>query len=113
MRKLENLKTRKLENQNIGNFKFSNFPIFKFSSPRRSAVRGAVMMEYVIVGVLIAVACIFAVVAFSRTIARGWGVSARGATLNTKEALERQKMNQSATDEEGKTAADFHDSMHE
>ena len=78
----------------------------------RRSRRGATMMEYVIIAVLVAAACVFAVAAFSRTIARGWGVSARGSSLNHTEAAEKQKCNQDATGEEGKQAADYHDLMH-
>ena len=134
MRKLENRKIGKLENWKIGksenrkigsfklskflsfkfpSFKLSKFPIFKPSSPRRSAVRGAVMMEYVIVAVLIAAACALAVVVFSRTTARGTGVAARAATLNHTEAAERQRDNQKATEEENQKAKDYHDLMHD
>jgi len=119
--KLESWKTGKLENRKVGifklfkflNFQISKFPIFKLSSPRRSAVRGAVMMEYVIIATLIAAACVFAVVVFSRTTARGTGVAARAATLNHTEAAERQRDNQKATEEENQKAKDYHDLMHD
>jgi len=55
----------------------------------RTARHGAVMMEYVIVAVLIAAACAYAVLALSRTLMRGWGVSVRATVSDTQAAAEK------------------------
>ena len=78
----------------------------------RKSRRGAVMMEYVIIAVLIAAACVAGVLVLSRATARGWGVSSRGATANHTEAASRQKASQNQTGEDAGVAEDYHDSMH-
>lgn len=74
--------------------------------------RGAVMMEYVIVAVLIAAACVVAVAMFGKTIVGMFDVAGKGATgdhSGAKEALETVQETQSSDAEE---ASEYHDSMH-
>lgn len=52
----------------------------------RRRKRGAVQMEYVIVAVLIAAACVAAVVVFGRTMVVGFDVAGRGAVGDSKSA---------------------------
>ena len=74
--------------------------------------RGAVMMEYVIVAVLIAAACVVAVAMFGKTIVGMFDVAAKGATgdhSGAKETLEQTQQTQST---DASQASEFHDSMH-
>lgn len=74
--------------------------------------RGAVMMEYVIVAVLIAAACVVAVAMFGKTIVGMFDVAAKGASgdhSGAKEALDQTQQTQNADAAE---ASEFHDSMH-
>jgi len=73
---------------------------------------GAVMMEYVILAVLIAAACVVAVAMFGKTIVGMFDTAAKGATADhtgAKNTLEdtRQTQNDDAT-----KSKDYHDSMH-
>ncbi len=74
--------------------------------------RGAVMMEYVIVAVLIAAACVLGVVTFSRSIAYGFSIGAKGATADSADAKTSQKNYRLQLDDDTQTAKDYHDSMH-
>lgn len=74
--------------------------------------RGAVMMEYVIVGVLIAVACIMGVVMFSRSIMYAFDTGARGATADSKTVKESQTEYRKQLDQDSQDAKSYHDSMH-
>ena len=71
--------------------------------------RGAVMMEYVIVTVLIAAACVVAVAMFGKTIVGMFDVAAKGDHSGAKEALEETQQTQESDASE---ASEFHDSMH-
>lgn len=74
--------------------------------------KGAVMMEYVIVAVLIAAACVVAVAMFGKTIVGMFDVAAKGATgdhSGSKTTLDQ--VQQTQTDDASK-ASEFHDSMH-
>ena len=74
--------------------------------------RGAVMMEYVIVAVLIAAACVVAVAMFGKTIVGMFDVAAKGASADhsgAKTALDETQQKQS---EDASKASEFHDSMH-
>jgi Flp pilus assembly pilin Flp len=84
---------------------------FRYPSLRH-ARRGAVMMEYVVIAVLIAAACVCGVLVVSRSIARGWGVSARGTTLDHTAAAEKRAASQDAVENDAKVAEDYHDTMH-
>ncbi len=74
--------------------------------------RGAVMMEYVIVGLLIAVACILGVVMFSRSILYAFDSSARGATADSNATKKSQEAYRQQLDQDAKDAKSYHDSMH-
>ena len=74
--------------------------------------KGAVMMEYVIVAVLIAAACVVAVAMFGKTIVGMFDVAAKGATgdhSGAKTALDETQQTQS---EDASKASEFHDGMH-
>lgn len=82
------------------------------SNRRKQSERGAVMMEYVIVAVLIAAACILGVVVFSRSILYGFDMSARGATADSDKVKKSQEAYRKQLDEDSKDAKAYHDSMH-
>jgi Flp pilus assembly pilin Flp len=88
-------------------FKVSSFQVFPFSR------RGAVMMEYVIVAVLIAAACVLGVLVLSRAIARGWTVSGKGSTLEHGAAADLQQKAWQLGEQDKKAAEDYHDAMHQ
>ena len=74
--------------------------------------KGAVMMEYVIVAVLIAAACVVAVAIFGKTIVGMFNVAGKGASAQhteAKEALDKTQEDQSSGAEQ---ASEYHDSMH-
>jgi len=70
-------------------------------------------MEYVVVAVLIAAACVVGVLVFSRATARGWMISGTGTTLQPEKTAEMQKKAQAKTGEETQVGEDYHDSFHE
>lgn len=74
--------------------------------------KGAVMMEYVIIAVLIAAACVVAVAIFGKTIVGMFDVAGKGASAQHTEA----KSTLDQTQEDQKTgagqASQYHDSMH-
>jgi Flp pilus assembly pilin Flp len=74
--------------------------------------RGAVMMEYVIVGVLIAAACVLGVVMFGRSILYAFDTGARGATADSAKVKKSQEAYRKQLDDDSKAAKDYHDSMH-
>jgi Flp pilus assembly pilin Flp len=74
--------------------------------------RGAVMMEYVIVGVLIAAACVIGVVVFSRSVLYGFDVTGKGATADSAKAKKNQEQYRQQLDVDSKDAKAYHDSMH-
>jgi len=88
-------------------FRHSVTPSFRHSQS------GAVMMEYVIVAVLIAAACVVGVLVFSRSVARGWMISGTGTTLQSGKAAELQKKAQDKAAEESKIGENYHDSFHD
>lgn len=73
---------------------------------------GAVMMEYVIVGVLIAVACLLAVVLLSRAIFYGFDTAQVGASGDTATVQKIQSEARQNLDRDAKNAGDYHDSLH-
>lgn len=74
---------------------------------------GAVMMEYVILAVLIAAACVVAVAMFGKTIVGMFDVAAKGATGDHTGAKSAQTATRT-TEGNDKTNADaYHDSMHQ
>jgi Flp pilus assembly pilin Flp len=74
--------------------------------------RGAVMMEYVIIGVLIAAACVIAVVMFSRSILYAFDTGSRGATADSAKAKQSQDIYRKDVGIDSKDAKSYHDSMH-
>jgi Flp pilus assembly pilin Flp len=74
--------------------------------------RGAVMMEYVIVGVLIAAACVLGVVVFGRSILYGFDMGGKGATADSAKAKKGQDQYRQQLDDDSKGAKAYHDSMH-
>ena len=73
---------------------------------------GAVMMEYVIIGLLIAVAGLLGVIIFSRAVFGGLDTAQLGASGDSKGAKDAQVHYRSENDKEAKNAGEFHDSMH-
>ncbi len=74
--------------------------------------RGAVMMEYVILAVLIAAAAVVAVAMFGKTIVGMFDTAGKGATgdhSGAKQALEDTRTTQ---EQDATKAKDYHDSMH-
>lgn len=74
--------------------------------------KGAVMMEYVIVAVLIAGACVLAVAMFGRTIVQMFGVASESVTGNHTGAHTTLENTQGAATDGAKAASEYHDSMH-
>ena len=74
--------------------------------------KGAVMMEYVIVAVLIAAACVVAVAMFGRTIVGQFGVAANAGAGDTVKAQDINSKVKTDASENAKTAATYHDSFH-
>ena len=74
--------------------------------------KGAVMMEYVIVAVLIAAACVVAVAMFGKTIVGMFDVAAKGATGDAAGAKTDIETVKSGQNTNAKTASDYHDGMH-
>lgn len=70
------------------------------------------MMEYVIVGLLIAVACLLGIVVFSRAIFGGFDTAQLGATGDSKGSNGAQKHYREHVDADSNTAKEYHDSMH-
>lgn len=70
------------------------------------------MMEYVIIAVLIAAACILGVVTFGRSILSGFDVIGLGASGDSQVAADAQKAYRVQLDKNSKAAADYHDSLH-
>lgn len=73
---------------------------------------GAVMMEYVIIGLLIAVGCILAVVLLSRAVFYGFDTAQLGATGDSARVDKTQKEYRKKLDETAKDAGNYHDSLH-
>lgn len=74
---------------------------------------GAVMMEYVIIAVLIAAACVAAVAMFGGTITGMFDVAAKGATGNATGAAGRRGEVKTEQGTNANAAADYHNNMHE
>lgn len=74
--------------------------------------KGAVMMEYVIVAVLIAAACVTAVAMFGRTIVGMFSTAAKGATGDSKGAKTTQTNVRTDQSKDATSAGEYHDSMH-
>lgn len=74
--------------------------------------QGAVMMEYVIIAVLIAAACVVAVAMFGKTIVGMFDSAAKGATGDHSGAKTAQDATRTQQTTDAKAATDYHDSMH-
>jgi Flp pilus assembly pilin Flp len=74
--------------------------------------KGAVMMEYVIVAVLIAAACVVAVAMFGKTIVGMFDSAAKGSTGDHSGAKTTQDATRDTQDTDAKAAGGYHDSMH-
>ncbi|MBQ9502026.1 MAG: hypothetical protein IJU70_07720 [Lentisphaeria bacterium] len=74
--------------------------------------KGAVMMEYVIVAVLIAAACVVAVAMFGKTIVGMFDVAGKGATGDHSGAKTSLDKTQQTQTQDASKASEFHDSMH-
>ena len=74
--------------------------------------RGAVMMEYIVVALLIAAACVVAVAMFGRTISDMFGVAATAATGDHRNAQEQQNAAQANTKSGMKAASDHVTDVH-
>ena len=74
--------------------------------------KGAVMMEYVIVAVLIAAACVVAVAMFGKTIVGMFDTAAKGATGDHSGAKQSLDSTQQTQNEDAQKASEYHDSMH-
>ena len=74
--------------------------------------KGAVMMEYVIVAVLIAAACVTAIAMFGRTIVGMFSTAAKGATGDSAGAKTTQTAVRDDQKEDAKDAGEYHDSLH-
>ena len=73
---------------------------------------GAVMMEYVIIGVLIATACLLAVVVLSRAIFYGFDKAQVGATGDSATVKKIYSESKEKLENDIKDAGEYHDSMH-
>ncbi len=74
---------------------------------------GAVQMEYVILAVLIAVACGMAVVVLGRAIVASMITASEGTTLRHTDAQESLHKRRQDMQEYSDRARDYHDSFHE
>jgi len=74
--------------------------------------KGAVMMEYVIVAVLIAAACVTAVAMFGRTIVGMFSTAAKGATGDSAGAKTTQTAVRDDQKSDATKAGEYHDSLH-
>ena len=74
--------------------------------------KGAVMMEYVIVAVLIAGACVVAVAMFGKTIVGMFDTAAKGATADHSGAKTTLDATRTTQKSEADAASKYHDDMH-
>lgn len=74
--------------------------------------KGAVMMEYVILAVLIAAAAVVAVAMFGKTIVGMFDVAGKGATGDHSGAKTTLDQTQVEQDQSAQDAKAYHDSMH-
>jgi hypothetical protein len=64
-------------------------------------------MEYVIIAVLIAAACLCAVIAFRRAVMRGWGITVRTAVADSQTAGDRAQAAGEKATEDAKVADEY------
>lgn len=74
--------------------------------------KGAVMMEYVIIAVLIAAACVVAVAVFGKTIVGMFDVAGKGASAQHTDAKTTLDKTQTDQGTGASDASKYHDSMH-
>jgi len=74
--------------------------------------KGAVMMEYVIVAVLIAAACVVAVAMFGKTIVGMFNVAAKGASTDHSGAKTELDSTRETQEGDAGKASSYHDDMH-
>lgn len=74
--------------------------------------RGAVMMEYVIIAVLIAAACVVAIAMFGRTIVGMFDAAAKGATGDHTGAKEAQDATRETQKSDADAAKKYSDDLH-
>lgn len=92
--------------------KFSKSAIARCLRKLLGDEKGAVMMEYVIIAVLIAAACVVAVAIFGKTIVGMFDVAGKGASAQHTEAKTTLDQTQSEQKSGAKEASQYHDSMH-
>ena len=88
-------------------FRNSVIPFFRHSRA------GAVKMEYVIIAVLIAAACVVAVMALGRAITRGWMISATGTAGQGSRAGEMGKAAGNKAVEEAQIGENYNELFHD
>lgn len=70
-------------------------------------------MEYVILAVLIAAACVIAVLVFGRSVASSFLTASEAATLEHTRARDDHLQRRQDRAEDAEAAKQYHDSMHE
>lgn len=74
---------------------------------------GAVNMEYVVLAVLIAAACVVAVVVFSRSVVSSFLTAGKGATMDHTGAHDDLVKRRQDREKDMEKAKAYHDSMHQ
>lgn len=74
---------------------------------------GAVQMEYLILALLVGVACLVAVIMFGRSVYTSMHAASEGATLRHTDAQEGLIERREHRQEDADAARDYHDSMHQ
>lgn len=95
-------------------------PELRFRSGRRVGKRGsrgnrtgALQMEYLILALLVATACVYAVFVFGRSVYTSMQAASDGATLRHTEAQEGLIERREHRQEDADRSRDYHDSMHQ
>ncbi len=96
----------------IGLRKWRNSFVGKLLRRLAGEEKGAVMMEYVIVAVLIAAACVVAVAMFGKTIVGMFDTAAKGASTDHGEAAKTLEKTRGTQSTDATKASEYHDSMH-
>jgi hypothetical protein len=82
------------------------------SARGRTGRAGATQLEYVILALLVATACVVGVVVFSRAVAKQFMTAATGATLQHTQAQDDLEQRQKDIAKQGGQAEKYHDSLH-
>jgi len=101
-----------MKRKTIGSRKWMNSRLARFAKRIMGEEKGAVMMEYVIVAVLIAAACVVAVAMFGKTIVGMFDTAAKGATADHTGAKQAQDTTRQTQEADAAKASAYHDSMH-